>query len=135
MSDKDELKCSECIRRRKPCVSVSWESLDKTRDKLRSELSVEEAQREALLTQLSEMTARIARKRKVLEQAQQRVAKKFECLVDEMEADGEDMRATVIDASSLQAELFPDGWPDPQLPSGGGEPLTVEASSSHDSQS
>ena len=32
--------------------------------------------------------------------------KKLQCLVTEMEVDGEDLAVTVIDVSTLQAELF-----------------------------
>ena len=32
--------------------------------------------------------------------------KKLQCLVAEIEVDGEDLSATVIDVSALQAELF-----------------------------
>ena len=48
----------------------------------------------------------MARKRKVLEQVEGCAQKKLCCLVEEMEAEGEDLSAMVIDASTLQAELF-----------------------------
>jgi hypothetical protein len=46
----------------------------------------------------------------VLKQAQGRAAQKFKCLIEELEAEGEDMTAHVIDASALEASLFgPEG--------------------------
>ena len=59
-----------------------------------------------LLEQLAEMTSCIRWKRKVLEQAKGRAKKKLKCLVKEMEVEGEDITAMVIDASVLEAELF-----------------------------
>ena len=76
MGDSDKLKCAECTRRGKPCVSVSWNSLDSTRDRFCEEISSDEAKRDALIeksvalaAELAEMQSRISRKRKVLEQA------------------------------------------------------------------
>ena len=77
-----------------------------SRDNLREEVSVDEAEVERLSAQLSEAMSRLKRKRKCLEQAESRAKKKLQCLVKEMESDGEDLTATVIDASVLQAELF-----------------------------
>ncbi len=105
MSDK--LKCSECTRLGRPCVSVSWGSLDKSRESLKASLSRDEEERDRLLERLAELQARLARNRKVLEQTNERAAAKLNCLVQEMEADGEDMTQTVIDASALEFELFP----------------------------
>ena len=61
---------------------------------------------DTLLECLSEVQARVARKQKVLEQVEGHTQKKLHCLVEEMEAEGEDLSATVIDASTLQAKLF-----------------------------
>ena len=77
-----------------------------TRDNLHEDLAVNEAKRDALVEQLAELQARVSQKRKVLEGAEGQAKKKLQCLVAEMEVDGEDLSATVIDASALQAELF-----------------------------
>ena len=107
MSDNnDKLKCAECTRHGKSCVSLSWESLNMTRDNLRDDLAADEAKRDAIVEQLTELQARVSRKRKVLEGAEVQAKKKLQCLVAEMEADGKDLSATVIDTSALQAELF-----------------------------
>ena len=52
------------------------------------------------------MQACVARKQKVLEQVEGHAQKKLHCLVEEMEAEGEDLSVMVIDVSTLQAELF-----------------------------
>ena len=106
MPGDEKLKCAECTHRGKPCVSLSWASLDISRDNLREGLVVAEAERDALLERLSEAQASVVRKQKVLEQVEGRTQKKLRCLVEEMEAEGEDLSATVIDASALQAKLF-----------------------------
>ena len=67
---------------------------------------VDEAEWDTLLECLSEVQASVARKRKVLEQVEGCTQKKLHCLVEEMEAEGEDLTVTVIDVSTLQAKLF-----------------------------
>ena len=58
MSDNnDKLKCAECTRRGKSCVSLSWELLNMTRNNLREDLAVNEAKRDALVKQLAELQA------------------------------------------------------------------------------
>jgi len=54
---------------------------------------------------LTEMMARVLRKRKILELAQKRAEEKKECLVREMEEEGEDFSMTVV------ASLFHDVLP------------------------
>ena len=58
MSDNnDKLKCTECTRWGKSCVSLSWESLNMTRDNLREDLTVDKAKRDALVKQLAKLQA------------------------------------------------------------------------------
>ena len=106
MPGNKNLKCAKCTRQGKPCVSLSWASLDTSRNNLHEDLARDEAEWDTLLECLSEVQARVACKRKVLEQVEGCARKKLHCLVEEMEAEGEDLSATVIDASTLQAELF-----------------------------
>ena len=77
-----------------------------TQDNLHEDLAVDKAKRDTLVKQLAKLQARVSRKRKVLEGAEGRAKKKLQCLVAEIEVDGEDLSATVIDMSALQAELF-----------------------------
>ena len=104
--ENSKLKCAECTRRGKPCVSLSWGSLNVARDNLREGLAADEAERDALFEQLVKLQACVSQKRKVLEETEGRAKQKLQCLVKEMESDGEDLTATVIDTSLLQAELF-----------------------------
>ena len=94
MADRPDLKCAECTRCGRPCESMSWSALDRTREKLKKNIEREEAEREALLTKLTESTARVSRKRKVLEQAEKREQKKFPCLVKEVKVSDKDVYAT-----------------------------------------
>ena len=77
-----------------------------TQDNLCEDVAAEEATRDALFEQLAAVQVRLSRKRKVLEGAEGRAKKKLQCLVAEIEVDGEDLVATVIDVSVLQAKLF-----------------------------
>ena len=106
MPGNENLKCAKCTHQGKPCVSLSWASLDTSHNNLHENLAGDEVERDTLLECLSEVQARVTRKRKVLEQVEGCARKKLCCLVEEMEAEGEDLSAMVIDTSTLQAELF-----------------------------
>ena len=98
---RNSISCAACTARGRPCVSVSWDSLDKTRENMSKEISDHEKERDALFERLAELTARIERKRRVLNQANERARSKLNCLIDEMEADGEDISRTVLNAGAL----------------------------------
>ena len=68
----ENLKCAKCTRQGKPCVSLSWASLDTSCDNLHEDLAGDEVERDTLLEHLSEVQARVARKQKVLEQVEGR---------------------------------------------------------------
>ena len=70
MPGNENLKCAECTRQGKPCVSLSWTSLDTSCDNLREDLAGDEAEWDTLLEHLSKVQAHVARKRKVLEQVE-----------------------------------------------------------------
>ena len=116
MPEEARLKCVECTRRGRPCVDMSWESVDRSREKAKLEVKSEEQTVFALVRRLSEAQARLARKRRILEQAQQRSTEQMHCLVREMEAGGEDLTRRSIpdalEATAIEAELFPEGLPD-----------------------
>lgn len=101
-------KCAHCTQKGRPCVAVSWESLDRTRNETESKIQSDEKEREILFSRLAELHARIERNRKILKQAEERAASKMECLRDEMEAEGEDFTRVVLGADA--SEVFdPDG--------------------------
>ena len=106
MPGNKKLKCAKCTHQEKPCVSFSWASLDTSRNNLCEDLVGDEVEWDTLLECLSEVQARVARKQKVLEQVEGHAQKKLHCLVEEMEAEGEDLTVMVIDTLALQAKLF-----------------------------
>ena len=106
MPGNEKLKCAKCTHQGKPCVSLSWASLNTSHDNLREDLVGDEVEWDTLLERLSEVQACVAHKRKVLEQVEGCARKKLCCLVEEMEAEGEDLSAMVIDTLALQAKLF-----------------------------
>ena len=105
MPQEDRLKCAECTRRGKPCVEMSWDAVERTKENLKAEVARGEQEVFARLRELSELQARLDRKRKVLEQAQQRSDRQAQCLIREMEEGGEDLSRTVFDVSLLDAQL------------------------------
>jgi hypothetical protein len=96
MPSSNRLKCAECVRVGRPCVNLSWESLDKTRAEY--EKKVEEDEK-----LLADVIARLLRNKKILAQAKDRAAKKAECLANELEESGEDVRAEEINCPAADA--------------------------------
>ena len=126
MADRLDLKCERCTRQKKPCVSSSWVTLDRDRDRLREDLVKDEKEQDELLDRLAELRARVSRKRKVLEQAEERSRKKLSCLVDEARSEGIDMNASFREPTEWERFLF-DDLPVPVLDasSPGGTSLAV----------
>lgn len=82
MENASRLRCSECVRLGRPCVNLSWESLDRTREEYQRKIDEDEEELAKLLT-------RLMRNKKILRQAENRAQKKAQCLTNEMEATGE----------------------------------------------
>jgi len=101
------LKCSECTRIGRPCVNMSWESLDRTREEYAKKVEVDEAL-------LAEVVLRLMRNKKILKQAEERAKKKAICLSNEMREAGEEVDATAINfdcpAASIGIALSPTVW-------------------------
>ena len=55
--EDDKLKCAACTRRGRSCVSVSWESLNMSRDNLREDVAADKATHDALFEQLATVQA------------------------------------------------------------------------------
>jgi len=103
MESSKRMKCAECVKQGKPCVSLSWASLDQTRKKLRSEIDEDEEE-------LAAVMARLMRKKKILRQADERAKRKLECLVSEMEAEGEIDVPQDCPAADATVGLSPAVW-------------------------
>ena len=82
MKMENHPKCAECVCRGRPCVGVLWESLDHTRNKLKSNLSVAEEE-------LAQALARVACLRKTLKHTKDKVAEKALCLARELANDND----------------------------------------------
>jgi len=88
-------KCAECTRQGHPCVGVTWESLDRVRDKLESEiLQTEEEQ--------ARLFAKLSRLRKTLRQTQDHAKQKTLCLLKEMSNDNDGDEETPQPETSFQ---------------------------------
>lgn len=103
MDSAKRMKCAECVRQGKPCVNLSWESLDQTRKKLRREIDEDEEE-------LAAVMARLMRKKKILKQADERAKRKLECMVSEMEASGEMDVPEDCPAADATVGLSPAVW-------------------------
>lgn len=103
MDSSKRLKCAECVKQGKPCVGLSWESLDRTRERLRREIDEHE-------DELAEILGKLMRKKKILRQADERARRKAECLAAEMEADGELDAPVDCPAANATVGLSPVMW-------------------------
>lgn len=81
------LKCSECVRKGRPCVNMSWQSLDKTREEYQKKVDDDEKL-------LAEVMVRLLRNKKILNHANERATKKMMCLAGELRDSGEEVDAS-----------------------------------------
>jgi len=101
-------KCSECVRRGKSCVNLSWESLDSTREEYRKKVEEDEKL-------LSEVLARLLRNKKILREAEERAKKKTLCLLSEMEKTGE-LESSSEESVDAPSDPAPFSFPDNGCP-------------------
>jgi hypothetical protein len=97
-SNDRRLKCSECVRKGRPCVNLSWESLDRTREEYQKKVDADEKL-------LAEVISRLIRNKAILAQAKDRAHKKAECLANELEEGGENVRAEEINCPAADAQV------------------------------
>ena len=57
ISARPDLKCSTCTRRGKPCVAISWDSLDRTIEKKASEIEDAEEKLRGVNAEVRKMMA------------------------------------------------------------------------------
>jgi len=75
-------------------VGVTWESLDRVRDKLKSEILQAEEEQARLLEEQSRLFVKLACLRKTLRQTQDRAKQKTLCLLKKMNNDNDDDEET-----------------------------------------
>jgi hypothetical protein len=92
------LKCAECVRLARPCVNLSWESLDKTREEYAKKVEEDEAL-------LATVLLRLMRNKKILKQAEERAKRKAQCLASEMTEAGELDDPQVIDCPLTDVDV------------------------------
>lgn len=90
-------RCAECTRFGRPCVNLSWSSLDRTREEYEKKVEEDE-------NLLAEVLLRLQRNRKILRQAKERAKKKAECLASEMELNGE-LDGSDVDCPAVNANI------------------------------
>ena len=102
MADTSRAKCSECVRAGRPCVNMSWASLDKTREEISEKISSDEVLLATVMT-------RLLRNNKILKEIDAKAKRKPQCLLSEMESAGtlEDADCPAADAL---VELSPAMW-------------------------
>lgn len=100
-----KLKCAECTRYGKTCVNMSWESLDRTREEYQKKVDEDESL-------LATVISRLLRNKKILAQAKERSRRKALCLASELEQEGEDVNAEMLDcpAASIGMGFSPTVW-------------------------
>ena len=124
-------KCDKCTRRGRPCVGVSWESLDRTRLSLRKEIS--KAMKEmskandalaAKHAELAALSSKVVRLQKTLDQADRRASQKADCLAAELGSDNDGTEDEIDPMSQLVDSMLPSFWDSILVP-----PQNVKASS------
>jgi len=114
--------CSECVRRGRPCVPVSLESLNRAHLRLKSDIDDAMNERVEQAARLSKLDAKIIRLFKTLKQNESRTLAKVHCVAEEL---GDDMDGITDDKDppevpnldSLLDSLSPSLFMDPGPPS------------------
>jgi hypothetical protein len=106
MPEGRSIKCSECARRKKPCVNVSWEWLDRERSKREAAIEEDKARLEIansetrkLMEEIvrrqnaqSELMEKIRRDEATLRRVHNKAKEKTICLLDELEEEEKEER-------------------------------------------
>jgi hypothetical protein len=103
MANASHLHCSECVRLGRPCVNLSWDSLDRTREEYQRKVDEDEVE-------LSVILARLMRNKKILRQAEHRAERKALCLSNEMEAASELESVDNYPAADAGTSVSPAVW-------------------------
>lgn len=103
MEGASRLRCAECVRIGRPCVNLSWESLDRTREEYQKKIDDDEEL-------LAQVLARLMRNKKILRQADERARKKATCLSSELEESGALAEVDNCPAADATVGLSPAVW-------------------------
>ena len=96
-NNSSRLKCSKCTRSGKPCVNMTWSSLDRTREEYKEKVQANE-------TLLATVIPRLLRNKKVLKQANERAKRMALCMALEIINTGElDTVEEVVDCPLIDA--------------------------------
>ena len=96
------LKCSECVRVKKPCVNMSWSSLNSTREDLSIKIAADEKK-------LTTMITRLLRNKKILKEIDAKAKRKAQCLLSKMNEADVSMSNNCSAVNALY-DLFPAIW-------------------------
>ena len=99
---KNHPKCAECVRRNRLCVDASWENLDRTRNKLKSNIIVIE-------NELARALIKLTRLKKTLKYIKFKIAEKFACLTQKLIDDNDDV-SNDENSFVFFDNLSPDFW-------------------------
>ena len=82
-------RCAECTHHGKPCVGILWESLDRARAKIQSDIEAAEQEQSRHLAEMNRLASKLARLRKTFQQTQDRAKQKTLCLAQELADDND----------------------------------------------
>ena len=82
-------RCAECTHHGKPCVGILWESLDRARAKIQSDIEAAEQEQSRHLAEMNRLASKLARLRKTFRQTQDRAKQKTLCLAQELADDND----------------------------------------------
>ena len=77
MESSSRLKCFECVRSKKSCFNLSWETLDKTREKYKKKIQFNEKE-------LTKVISRLLRNKRILQQIDEKTKRKIKHLLEEL---------------------------------------------------
>ena len=106
MSGHRSIKCANCVKRGKSCVNVSWEWLDKEREKRAEEIRLDKEKLKVANEQVVKMMAEVVRRQneasrllakidrseKTLNRVHDKAKAKTKCLIDELDEEEQEER-------------------------------------------
>jgi hypothetical protein len=103
-------KCAECVRRKRPCVSTSLDTLDAISDRIVDDIKQTEAERERLLEAVALLQAKLLRLRALQKDNNRKTASQLACIAREMEESGELVPSSSLDWNALLDPVATGEW-------------------------